>query len=146
MSKKAKILQWVLRLALGGVFIYAAISKIDDPAVFADAIEKFDMLPGFAIGPLALGMPMLELIAGVMLIATPWRREAAFLVTAMLAIFLVALTQAAIRDLDIDCGCFGFDESAPTGRVAIMLDILRDVIMIVPAIWLMRRDGNESKS
>lgn len=132
-------------MALGGIFIYAAFSKIEDPAAFADTIDKYEMLPELVIGPIALGLPMLELIAGLMLIATPWRREGALLVTAMLAVFLVGLTQAYVRDLDIDCGCFGFDESAPTGRAAIMLDILRDIAMIVPAIWLMRRDKDESK-
>ena len=133
------------RLALGGIFIYASLSKIDDPAAFADAIDKYEMLPELVIGPIALGLPMLELLAGLMLVATPWRREGALLVTAMLAVFLVGLTQAYVRDLDIDCGCFGFDESAPTGRAAIMLDILRDILMIVPAIWLMKRDKDESK-
>lgn len=64
--------------------------------------------------------------------------EAAFVVTMMLAVFIVALAQAAVRGLDISCGCFA-DELADHGTAAIMVALSRDIVLLVPSIWMLMR-------
>ena len=82
---------------------------------------------------------MLEMLVGIAFVCTKWVREAALLATGMLVMFVVALTIAVARGLEIDCGCFGI--SAEGGRTELVLAIVRDLILLVPTVWLMfRRD------
>ncbi len=100
----------VLRLALGGVFLYAGTTKVINPQAFADSIATFKMLPPQLINIVALGLPPFEILLGLMLISG-WKARAASLALAGLSIvFGIALGQALIRGLAVDCGCFGSGE------------------------------------
>jgi uncharacterized membrane protein YphA (DoxX/SURF4 family) len=100
----------VLRLALGGVFLYAGATKVTNPQAFADSIATFKMLPPQLLNILALGLPPFEILLGLMLISG-WKARAASLALAGLSIvFGLALGQALIRRLEVDCGCFGSGE------------------------------------
>jgi putative oxidoreductase len=127
---------WVIilrRLILGGVFVYAGITKIGDSQNFADNIASFQILPPFFINILALGLPPLEIISGAMVIGG-WRlRSASFTLLVLTAVFAVALLQALARDLVLDCGCFG--QSTPS--VFIMwLAFLRDFLLMIAGVGL----------
>ena len=137
---KKSVLNWleiVSRLGLGVLFMWSSWSKINDPGAFADAVMRYEMLPECLVGIFALTLPMVELLAGLMLICTKWLREAALIVTALLAMFLTALTYAIANDLEIDCGCFGFD--AGGGKKELTLAIIRDIILLAPACFLIFR-------
>ena len=130
-------LEFACRIGLGALFIYSALAKISDPDEFAHSVSRYDLLPGFVVGIFSLTMPMLELLAGLSMLFTKWLRESALLVTGMLAMFIVALVQALVRGLNISCGCFGVPSVG--GRSEILIALIRDVVLIVPAIWLMFR-------
>jgi uncharacterized membrane protein YphA (DoxX/SURF4 family) len=54
----------------------------------------------------AVVLPWVEAIAGVMLIAGLWRRESAAVVALMLVIFLGAAASVMARGIDVEnCGC-----------------------------------------
>lgn len=125
------------RLLLGGIFIYAAWSKIQDPAIFADAVDSYRMLPQFAVSIVALVLPMIELTAGVALLVTRWPREAAVIMLGMLGMFFIGLSQAALRGLDISCGCFGGDHNGAGDSIYAAL--LRDIFLFLPVLWLLYR-------
>ena len=72
------------RLGLGGLFVYSAYAKINDPGIFADAVMRYRLLPKFLVGLFSLTIPMLELLAGAGLVFTKWSRESALVVVAML--------------------------------------------------------------
>ena len=131
------VVERLCRLALCAVFVYSAVSKIDDPAIFADAVMRYRLLPVFLVGIFSLVVPMVELLAGAALVLTKWNREAALFIVAMLLMFIIALTQAAARGLDISCGCFGMPENG--GRKELLTAIFRDVVLLVPAVWLLFR-------
>lgn len=128
-------LDGVFRLVLGGIFVYAGWEKIQDPAMFATQVAAYRMLPDVCVGLFALVLPMVELVAGVVLIATKWPREAALLLLGLLAMFFVGLTQAMARGLKISCGCFG-GGSEEEGLGAALL---RDVVLLFPTVWLALR-------
>ena len=132
-----RILEFVCRLGLGALFIYSALAKISDPDEFAYSVSRYDLLPGFVVGVFSLTMPMLELLVGLAMLFTKWLRESALLVAGMMAMFIVALTQALFRGLEISCGCFGVPSVG--GREEILMALVRDVVLIVPAVWLMFR-------
>ena len=129
-----KALEFTCRLGLGALFIYSALAKISDPDSFADSVSRYRMLPGFAIGLFALTMPFLELLAGLAMLFTKWLRESALLIAGMLMMFIVALAQALARGLDISCGCFGVPSVG--GRSEILIALVRDLVLVVPAAWL----------
>lgn len=133
---KSKIclgIDFICRLVLGGIFIYAAWTKIQDPALFAESVASYRLLPSFVIGIFALVLPMVELLAGCALIVTKWSRESALILLGLLFIFLIGLTQAQLRGLDISCGCFGSENGA---EESIGGAIIRDLCLLAPAIWL----------
>jgi putative oxidoreductase len=106
MSRNKHVLL-VLRLVVGGVFLWAGILKIFDPLEFAQAIANYKFFPRLITFFLALVLPWLEVICGIFLILGIFRNASALLVSCLLAGFLVLITSAILRGLDIDCGCFG---------------------------------------
>ena len=137
---KANVFQFfefVCRLGLGVLFIYSALAKISDPDDFARSVMRYEFLPDFTIGIFSMTMPMLELLAGLSMLFTKWLRESAFLVSGMLVMFIIALVQALVRGLEISCGCFGVPSVG--GREEILIALVRDVVLIVPSVWLMFR-------
>ena len=139
---KKAILDWlerICRIGLGILFVYSAWGKIQDPGLFATAVLRYEMLPECLIGMFALCLPMVELLSGLVLMFTKWIREAALIISALLVMFIVALVWAVANDLEIDCGCFGVPSVG--GRTELLIAIARDLILLVPSIWLMFRSN-----
>lgn len=123
----------VIRLVLGFVFIYASIDKIAHPAEFAQSIYNYRMLPHWAINLMALVMPWLELICGVLIAVGVFLRGSSFMIGVMLAVFIIAISSALVRGLDISCGCF-----STQGGHGVAVDLLvRDVLMLAGAAIVM---------
>src|SRR5512141_2897236 len=80
-----------VRVYLGGVFIYASMYKINYPAEFAESIAAYQLVPFWALNPMALLMPWLELIGGVLLVLGVRTRAAAVTIGGMLAVFSLAV-------------------------------------------------------
>jgi putative oxidoreductase len=96
----------ILRLYIGGVFIYASMYKINYPAEFADTIASYQLAPAWSINLLAVLMPWMELVAGVLLVLG-WRTQAAAaIIAALLVLFCVVILVTLVRDVPIGCGCF----------------------------------------
>lgn len=100
------ILTLIVRLALGGVFLYAAYFKIVDPQVFAKSIWFYHMVPGSMINAMAIVLPWLELLCGLGIILGFFYRGSVFWINLLVVMFLVALSVAVSRGISIDCGCF----------------------------------------
>jgi uncharacterized membrane protein YphA (DoxX/SURF4 family) len=124
-------------LVLGAVFVYASLDKIVHPDRFADIVHDYQMLPPLLINAFALAMPWVEMTAGAALIVGVWRRGAGLLATALSFAFLIALTQAAIRGLNIECGCF--DVSGASHSRAGWGLVVRDVPLLLGAALVWRR-------
>lgn len=100
------------RLALAAVFLYAAFAKLHPPvgvslALFAVRIDSYQLLPTWAVSPLAHTLPFLELALGVFLLMG-WRlRIVASVTTALLLGFFGVMLRTYAKGLVIQCGCFG---------------------------------------
>ena len=127
-------LDTVLRIGLGVMFLYSAWGKILDPGAFQTAVDNYRMLPSSVTALFSATMSMAELLVGAMFIFSKWTREAAFATAVMLVMFIIALTQAQIRGLDISCGCFSEEEKNPH---EVLFALVRDVALIVPTAWLL---------
>ncbi|MFT3831677.1 MAG: MauE/DoxX family redox-associated membrane protein [Opitutaceae bacterium] len=135
-----RLVAHIVRLALAALFVAAAIVKIADPAAFHDAIRTYRVLPAPLTAVVALWLPWLELCAGLALLWPRQRTAALWLILALTMVFLGALGQAAWRELDIVCGCFGRPAAV---RGAAYLEYLgRDVALLLVTTWLLRREGS----
>ncbi len=138
-----RTLATILRLALAGIFIAAAVVKIADPAQFHAALLTYRMLPDVMTPIVALWLPWFELCTGVAILWPRHRRAALWIVVALNVVFLAAIGQAAVRGLDIVCGCFGRPASVRTTGYAIYL--VRDLAFLAAAAWLLWRERQSSK-
>jgi uncharacterized membrane protein YphA (DoxX/SURF4 family) len=123
-----------LRLALAGVFIYAGFVKLLDPRTFAHAIAQYDLVPDGLLPLVAIGLPGLELLAGLGLILEV--RGSLTVIAILLLIFLVILGFAVWQNLDIDCGCFTGDEL--DAQQGVKTALWRDLIMMGVTLFLYR--------
>jgi uncharacterized membrane protein YphA (DoxX/SURF4 family) len=124
-----------LRLALAGIFIYAGGVKLLDPKAFAHAIAQYDLVPDGLLPLVSIGLPALELVAGLALILEIWGSLSIILV--LLLIFLAILGYAVWQNLDIDCGCFTADEL--DAQHSVRIAFWRDLMMIGATLFLYRR-------
>ena len=97
----------VLRVVLGGLFVYAGVVKIADPLGFAEDIRNYRLVGQALSFTVALVLPWLEVLAGAFLIAGVWKRGAALVIIGLLVFFIVLTLVTMARGLDVDCGCFG---------------------------------------
>lgn len=134
-----KALAHLLRLGLAAVFVAAAAAKIADPAAFHRAILTYRILPDTGAAVVALWLPWFELCTGFALLWPRHRRAALWSVVALAGVFLVALGQAAGRELDILCGCFG-QPAVVRGR-GYAVYLARDLVLLAAALWLLRREA-----
>lgn len=137
-SRFSLCFHWVLSLLLGTVFVYAGILKVLDPLKFADAIYAFKLLPREAIVPLALGLPMIEILSGFLLISGRQQRIGALCILCMSLVFAAVIASALARGLIINCSCFG-EAGVPT-RLKLWHALYRDFALAAAAfiICLMR--------
>lgn len=102
----------VFRVALGLLFIWSGIAKMKNPMAFADDIRNFRIVSDPWPALLALYLPWVETICGiVVLVGKRLARGAAAILTMSLLVFIGAVAAAWVRGLDISCGCFGTSEA-----------------------------------
>jgi uncharacterized membrane protein YphA (DoxX/SURF4 family) len=99
-------LQLLLRLALGGFFLYASLDKIQNPAAFAKVVYQWQVLGPLPSNLVAVLLPWVEALAGGLLVAGLWKRESALVVAVLLVVFLGASVSVLARGIDVEnCGC-----------------------------------------
>jgi uncharacterized membrane protein YphA (DoxX/SURF4 family) len=125
-----RVLPWLLRLIVGGVFVYAGLLKLRHPDAFADSIASFRLLPATAINVLALSLPGFEVLIGATVLVGRYRRAAALGVVIMTAAFAFALSFALAKGLQIECGCFG---SESPSRFSTWFALGRDLLLLLAA-------------
>ncbi len=128
-----------VQIALGIIFVAAALPKIVDPPSFAHMIYNYKLVPFGLINFMALVMPWIELLCGLALILGIWKETARTIIAALLLIFIVAIAINLARGNAIDCGCFDVSAVGKTRdeRLADMrFVILRDVGMLLMAAQL----------
>lgn len=128
--------RWILAI----VFIYAGIGKIINPNNFAQDIDNYQVLPYFLVTLMAAILPWIEVICGLLLIFRKWVLGASFILTVLNGVFIIAISSALIRGLDISCGCFAsFGEGAKAG----IPKILEDVLFLFGSLLLFYNEMNK---
>lgn len=124
------------RLYIGGLFVYAAMYKINYAAEFAETIASYRLVPYWAVNALAVFMPWTEIICGALLILGVRVKSAAAIITAMLGVFTLAIVVNLFRGAPISCGCFKTIEDPISWWT-----VLRDLSWIAMTLHVFRYDS-----
>ena len=129
-----------VQIALGLIFVVAALPKIVDPPSFAHVIYNYKIMPWALVNPMALIMPWIELLSGLALILGIWKGTARTIIGILLLTFIAAISINLVRGNAIDCGCFDVSAANKTTeeRLADMrFVILRDsgMLLMVAQLW-----------
>jgi uncharacterized membrane protein YphA (DoxX/SURF4 family) len=139
LAAAAPWLATVARLGLGAVFVVAGILKLPDPAAAVRAVRAYRLLPEALVGPVAFGLPMVEIVVGLALLVGIFVRTAALVSAVLLIVYIAAIASAWARGLQIDCGCFSKGGAVAAGDTAYPAEIARDVGLLIVALGLARR-------
>ena len=129
---KSEYLGLLFRLILSYIFISASIGKILSPEDFSVAIQNYKILPEILTNIPAIILPWVELYCGVFILLGIFPRASAASLIVLTTIFIIAISSAMLRGLDISCGCF--DPSDETDKIGIS-KIIEDIIYLALALY-----------
>ena len=128
----------VVRFGLALLFLYGGAIKLMDPKAFARIISAYQLVPEPLLPVVAVGLPLLETLAGLALLFEI--RGGLAVISGLLGLFIAVLGYGILMDLDVDCGCFGAADLAR--RDALRQAFTRDLLMagiVVPFLYISRR-------
>lgn len=106
------IIALILRLGLGGLFIYASLSKIRDPLRFKNIVATYEVLPYWMVNITAAVLPWLEFWTGVLVLMGILVRACIVMQSSLLVLFILVTGLNIARGMEFYCGCFAEDTIA----------------------------------
>jgi hypothetical protein len=103
-----------------------------EPKAFAATLSHYDLIPEMFLPVVAVGLPALEVVAGMALLFN--LPGGLTIITGLLVLFVGALGYGILTDLNVDCGCFGPEEVA--GQQSLRQAFIRDLLLIGAASFL----------
>jgi uncharacterized membrane protein YphA (DoxX/SURF4 family) len=126
------------RIILAGVLISAGWLKVVNPHEAAAAVQAYRLLPTGVATYVGYGLPIFEILLGIVLLIGLRTRIAAIVTAILMTIFIVGVASAWARGLSIDCGCFGGGGVVAKGHTHYAQEILRDLLFVGLSVWLIR--------
>ncbi|MEX0753747.1 MAG: MauE/DoxX family redox-associated membrane protein [Actinomycetota bacterium] len=126
-------LHLLARAVPGALLLWAGIGKVFDRQGSVLAVSGYDVVPGSLVEPVAIILPWLEILLGVLLVLGLFTRIAGIATAVLMGAFIAGMLQAKARGLQIDCGCFG---SGGPGDGVSWLEVLRDVPLVAAGLFL----------
>ena len=128
------------RVITGLVFIASGISKIHAPSSFADTIALYGPVPADIVPYVAIILPWVELLCGLLLVSGFRIRAAALLTAGMLCLFTVLIGYNIALGKNFDCGCVAGLDAGPFSRIGWPL-LARNALLLAmtAAVFLAQR-------
>ena len=92
----------IVKVTIGGIFIYAGAIKVMDPIGFARDVDNYHILPWAVSVRLAFYLPWLEIFCGLAIFSGLFYRGGLLLLDALISIFIIATIVAKARGLGIE--------------------------------------------
>jgi uncharacterized membrane protein YphA (DoxX/SURF4 family) len=142
----------IARVVLGGIFVYAGISKIFFPnthlwpmfvlkfsistnlATFGQQVESYKLLSPAGVDFVAHTLPFTEIALGLLLLIGWGLRIWASLVTLIMLGFLTVVSRAYLLHMNINCGCFATPE--PLTGMTVIRDSLFAALALLMTVFL----------
>ncbi len=130
----------VARLAVGGLFIWMGVAKINDPVTFLKLMRQYQVLPtSMPHFPnfVAVVVPWVETLCGIALVLGLFVRGAGSVATVMLVVFTPMILLRGLElyhqvgmsfcDVNFDCGC-------GAGVIFLCHKLLENVVLFLLAL------------
>lgn len=124
LPKHKTIFLLALRIIIGALFIFSALSKMVELNSFIDTIDKFNIIFPEYHKLAAVLIISIEYLLGIFLILGIKIREVCFILVGLMSIFIVIITINLIRGNITECGCFGSFSKREIGLSIILQDMI----------------------
>lgn len=129
-----------VRLSLALLFLTAGLAKLRQPDEFAAAVERYELLPSFAVLPAARLIPLAEVAASLLLVVGVLPVVTTGLLGLLLLAFSAAMAINLLRGRRIDCGCYGAAQMIPISwrlvlRNCLLTAAAGGAAMFMPDSW-----------
>lgn len=131
-----KVVGLLARMVFGGVLFAAGWLKAFKFHEAQMAVRAYEVLPISVANVLGVALPWIEIGIALLLILGVAIRPAALAGGFLMLLFIVAIAQAGLRGLSIDCGCFGGGGSVEPGKTKYLQEIARDSGLLLLALYL----------
>jgi uncharacterized membrane protein YphA (DoxX/SURF4 family) len=118
-----RVIELAARVVVGLVFLLYGLDKIAHPDDFARAIANYRLLPEALVNLVAVTLPWVECVCGLLLLTGQWVRSAALVSAFLLGVFVLAVSITLARGLDIACGCLNADSGRKVGFKLLVEDL-----------------------
>lgn len=122
----------LLRLFIGLLFLFSAVSKINIPDEFANEIANYNIMPNFLINLFAIVMPWIELCCSVFIILGLRLKSSSAVLIILISIFNLAILIAMAQGLNINCGCHTKMMAEQVG----LTKLFENVLLLLIAIYI----------
>lgn len=126
----------VARLVTGGVWLVAGLLKVTEPDASIAAVRAYELLPSWAVEPVGLALPAVEIVVGLALVLGVLTRAAGVLSALLYAAFIVGIASVWARGIEIDCGCFGGGGAEPGATSDYPWEIARDAALLLLSLYV----------
>lgn len=127
------------RLLVGGVWIVAGALKLPDLDASVRAVRAYQLLPEAVVPAVGHALPIVEVTIGVLLVAGLLVRVDAAVSAVLFLAFVIGISSAWARGLQIDCGCFGGGGYDANASGEYPWEIARDFGLLFASLWLVWR-------
>lgn len=131
----------VARLVTGGVWIAAGVLKLPYPDESVRAVRAYDLLPEAIVPTVGHLLPVFEVVVGVALVLGVLIRVVAAASAVLFLLFIIGISSAWARGMQIDCGCFGGGGTKAGASSEYPWEIARDTGLLVLSallVWFPR--------
>ncbi|MFT9359671.1 MauE/DoxX family redox-associated membrane protein [Acetobacter okinawensis] len=91
---------------MGSLFVLAGFAKLKNHDTFLTLLAGYRLLPAFMLEPMAWGLGIVELLAGLAMMSGRYVLWGGVAITAMLVIFALAMSVNLMRGrTSLSCGC-----------------------------------------
>lgn len=116
------VIEVVLSIILGTVFLGSAIPKLRHPRGFVLTVLEYRVLPLTLSRFYGWILPPLELLLALLVLSGTSVRLAAIVISLLLFSFIVAVGINMARGRELDCGCFGTKKRRKIGWELLLQD------------------------
>lgn len=127
------------RLVVGGVWIVAGLLKLPDLPSSVRAVRAYQLLPEAIVPAVGYALPIVEVAVGILLVVGLLVRASAVVSAVLFLAFIVGISSAWARGLQIDCGCFGGGGYDANATDKYPWEIARDLGLLFASLWLVWR-------
>jgi uncharacterized membrane protein YphA (DoxX/SURF4 family) len=135
---------WILRLLIGGIFIWSGAAHLANPYYFLSTVYQYQLTSAEVGALIASYLPFLELTLAICLLGGLCRRPVWVLTALLLVLFVVAQSSALARGLKISCGCFGPEINRPVDKTSVGFTSVLAVLAIGATIASLRTPGKSA--